>query len=79
MFNYFKAGKETPELTHMVESCTPHDFGIIDEGQFLRTVKLAKVPRRKDMDASRQIVFHSSLRRVRERTIGRQPKGKAAK
>ena len=67
------------QLRQDTSTLRPHDFGIIDGGQFLRTVKLAKVPRRKDMDSSRQIVFHSWLKRIRKRTIGTQTKGKPPK
>jgi hypothetical protein len=75
MFQYFKTGKETPELTYMVDSYVPSDFGIINECDFLHIVKLGNVKRRSDMDKNKVVVFHNSLKRIRRRTIGRQPKG----
>ncbi len=79
MFSYFKTRRETPELTYLVESYVPHDFGIINVSDFLDTVNKGNVKRRSDLDETRKIVFHSSLKRIRRRTIGRQPKGKVSK
>jgi hypothetical protein len=68
IFTFLKTGIERKSLVNLLNE-RDFDEGIMAEQNLIRSCKNAKVPLRKDLSPNLKVVYHSSPKRPRRRTI----------